>query len=95
MDAKSVVDVCSSIGRIHQQRRSKTSVESGSKEIGSSMQRIASNLMQGSDIGHTSTREEATATESTGTQQDNSRLSNTDTVPGDFDNLLEFFVKQS
>ena len=40
-------------------------------------------------------REEVTATESTGTQQDIGRLSNTETVPGDFDNLLEFFVKQN
>ena len=46
----SVVDVGSSIGRIHQQRRSKTSVESGSEEIGSSMRIIASDLLQ-QDIG--------------------------------------------
>ena len=50
MDAKSVVDVCLCIGRIYQQRRSKTSVESGIEEIGSSMRIIASDLLQ-QDIG--------------------------------------------
>ena len=67
------------------------SVESGNEEIGSSMQRIASNLMQ-QDIGQLSIREEATMNKSPGAQSDIGQLSNTDTVPGDFEDLMEMVV---
>ena len=68
------------------------SVESGNEEIGSSMQRIASNLMLGSDIGQTSIREEVTTNKSAGAQSDIGQLSNTETVPGDFEDLMEMVV---
>ena len=67
-------------------------MESGNEEIGSSMQRIASNLMQ-HDIGRpTSNEEEATTNRSAGTQIDIGQLSNTDTLPGNFGDLMEMVV---
>ena len=62
-------------------------MESGNEEIGSSMQRIASNLMQTGNQFLQSKESEANTTESHGVQQN--------TAPGDFKNLMEFFVKQS
>ena len=68
------------------------SVESGNREIGSSMQRIASNLMQRSDIGQTSIRKGVTTNKSPEAQSDIGQLSNTDTVPGDFEDLMDMVV---
>ena len=67
-------------------------MESGNEEIGSSMQRVASNLMLGSDIGQTSIREEVITNRSAGAQSDIGQLSNTETVPGDFEDLMEMVV---
>ena len=83
------------VGDVNVTRRSNSSsrmeqqpVESGNEEIGSSMQRIASNLMQtGNQFLQSKESEEANTTESHGVQQI--------TAPGYFENLMEFFVKQS
>ena len=68
-------------------------MESGNEEIGSSMQRIASDLL--------SNKEEAIETEFEVTLDDTcfvtlnyDGISRSDTAPGDFENLMELFVKQ-
>ena len=82
------------MGDVNVTRRSNSSsrmeqqpVELGNEEIGSSMQRIASNLMQTGNQFLQSKESEANTTESHGVQQN--------TAPRDFENLMEFFVKQS
>jgi hypothetical protein len=87
-DAKSIVDVRPT------SRTEQNLVESGDEEIGSSAHKIGSNLLQ-QGIGRPSNKGETTTTEFTGAKQGIGRPSNTDNVPGDFENLLEFFVKQS
>ena len=113
MDTKSVVDVCSSIGRIHQQRRSNNQWNRATKRL----------AFQCKETPLTWCREVTSVRPVLGKRQlrtdlqelrsDIGQLSNTEyilfylesdigqlqcqkiTVRGVFDNLLEFFVKQS